>query len=112
LAVACGLARVDNRLIAAEYGVGRKHVRLASAERVIEIAGYQVGAMPPFGHRQPIQTLIDPAVIERETVYAGGGDDDAMMRIRSQELLKSIQSITLVKLHSLQSGTESSPSTT
>lgn len=91
LAVASGTARVDNRRIAAEFAVGRKHVRLASAEAVIEIAGYIVGAMPPFGHRQKLTTLVDPAVLDEETVYAGGGDDNAMMRIRPPELLRVTQ---------------------
>jgi prolyl-tRNA editing enzyme YbaK/EbsC (Cys-tRNA(Pro) deacylase) len=86
LAVASGTARVDNRLIAAEFGVGRKRVRLASPEVVLEIAGYIVGAMPPFGHRQKLMTLIDPSVLEHEAVYAGGGDDNAMMRIRPVDL--------------------------
>jgi Cys-tRNA(Pro) deacylase len=88
LAVGSGTACIDNRQIAAEFGVGRKHIKLAPSDTVIQIAGYLVGAMPPFGHRKKLQTLIDPAVMEHETVYAGGGDENAMMRIQPQELLR------------------------
>lgn len=89
LAVASGTARVDNRRIAAELGVGRKRVKLAPPEVVVEIAGYIVGAMPPFGHRQKIMTLIDPTVMDHDTVYAGGGDDNAMMKIRPVDLQRA-----------------------
>jgi Cys-tRNA(Pro) deacylase len=89
LAVASGTARVDNRLIAAELGVGRKRVRLAPPDVVVELAGYIVGAMPPFGHRQKLMTLIDPSVMEHDVVYAGGGDDNAMMKIRPVDLQRA-----------------------
>jgi prolyl-tRNA editing enzyme YbaK/EbsC (Cys-tRNA(Pro) deacylase) len=44
--------------------------------------------MPPFGHRRKLRTLVDPAVASMDTVYGGGGDIDAMMRITSAELVR------------------------
>jgi Cys-tRNA(Pro) deacylase len=105
LVVASGTARVDNRLIAAEFGVGRKRVRLASPQIVLETAGYIVGAMPPFGHSQKLMTLIDPSVMEHDTVYAGGGDDNAMMRIRPGDL----QRVADGKIVRLQEDCRSTP---
>ena len=63
LAIACGLPSIQRRAIADLYGVGKKRVKLAAAETVLEISGYEVGAMPPFGHRQPLVTLIDTRVL-------------------------------------------------
>jgi prolyl-tRNA editing enzyme YbaK/EbsC (Cys-tRNA(Pro) deacylase) len=88
LAIACGTQRVERRTISTRYGVGRKRVRLASAEAVLEIAGYEVGAMPPFGHRQPLTTLLDGQVLAHEEVYAGGGEENALVRLSPQDILR------------------------
>lgn len=83
-----GTAKIDQRKIAARFEVGRKKVKFASAEQALEITGYIVGSMPPFGHRQTLQTFIDPAIMDLELIYGGGGDIDAMMRFTSAELLR------------------------
>ena len=81
LAIAGGLARVDQRAIAAQYQVGRKRVKLASPEAVLAISGYEVGGMPPFGHRQPLPTLLDRRVLEQPVVYSGGGAEHVLLRL-------------------------------
>jgi prolyl-tRNA editing enzyme YbaK/EbsC (Cys-tRNA(Pro) deacylase) len=89
LAVACGPRRVEARALARRYGVGRKRVRLASPPQVLEIAGYEVGAMPPFGHREPLPTLLDPSVLPQAEVYAGGGEEDALLRTTPSEIARA-----------------------
>jgi prolyl-tRNA editing enzyme YbaK/EbsC (Cys-tRNA(Pro) deacylase) len=86
LAIACGTSSINRRAIAELYQVGKKRVKLASPEMVLEISGYEVGAMPPFGHRQPITTLIDYRVLELTEAYAGGGAENALMRLNPQEI--------------------------
>lgn len=88
LVVTNGLSRVDRRKLAAYLDVGRKKVKFAAAEEALALTGYVVGSMPPFGHRQPLRTVMDPAVLQMETVYGGGGDVNAMMRLASRELLR------------------------
>ncbi|HLE14577.1 MAG TPA: YbaK/EbsC family protein, partial [Anaerolineales bacterium] len=84
----CGPAYIDRRAVAAVFGVGRKQVKLASAEEVLFMTGYPVGGMPPFGHRVPLPTLIDRRVLEmRGEVYAGGGDESSLLRIDPQAIL-------------------------
>ncbi len=86
-----GIAKVDQRSIATHLEIGRKHVKFARPEQALEFAGYIVGSMPPFGHRQTLRTLIDPAILELEWIYGGGGDLDAMMRLTSAELMRVIK---------------------
>ena len=71
----------------AHYKVGRKKVKLADPGKVLQETGYQVGAMPPFGHHTPLPTLIDKRVLEKDQVYAGGGSDQALMRIKPEVIL-------------------------
>lgn len=95
LAIACGLSNIDRRAIADLYGVGRKRVKLAAPETVLEISGYEVGAMPPFGHREPLKTLVDRKVLSYSVAYAGGGADNALVRLNPQDLLQATGAVVL-----------------
>jgi Cys-tRNA(Pro) deacylase len=83
-----GLARVDRKKLAAFLGVGRKRVKFASPEQALDITGYVVGSMPPFGHHQKLRTLVDLAVTDQNVIFGGGGDINAMMRMTPAELLR------------------------
>jgi len=89
LAIASGQGYVDRAKLAAEYGVGKKQVKLAGVAQVLEITGYPVGAVPPFGHLSPLRTLIDPGVMELKIVYAGGGEIDCLLRTSPEEILRA-----------------------
>jgi prolyl-tRNA editing enzyme YbaK/EbsC (Cys-tRNA(Pro) deacylase) len=95
LAVACGKSSIERRAIADLYGVGKKRVKLATPEMVLEISGYEVGAMPPFGHRQLLTTLIDPRVLDSSESYAGGGAENALVHLNPQEILRVTGAIVL-----------------
>ncbi len=88
LAIACGLANIQRRAIADLYSISKKKVKLASPEMVLEISGYEVGAMPPFGHRQPLPTVIDQRVLTFTDAYAGGGADNVLLRLNPQDILR------------------------
>ena len=88
LAIACGTSNISRRAIADVFGVGKKRVKLASAEAVHDISGYEVGAMPPFGHHQQLATLIDKHVFDSSESYAGGGAENTLVRLNPQEILR------------------------
>lgn len=95
LAVSCGTDRVDRRAIAAVCGVGRKKVKLASPKIMLEVSGYEVGAMPPFAHRQKIKTLLDQRVLQQPVVYAGGGAENALLRLSPEDILQATKAQVL-----------------
>ena len=84
-----GQARVDRKKLAAYLGMNRKHVKFATAEQALTICGFVVGSMPPFGHRQPLRTLVDAATAGLDAVYGGGGGIDVMMRVSPAELIRA-----------------------
>jgi prolyl-tRNA editing enzyme YbaK/EbsC (Cys-tRNA(Pro) deacylase) len=98
IAITCGTRIIERRVIAKLYNVGRKRVRLANAEIVLETTGYPVGTVPPFGHKQSIRTLIDPGVLSHGEVFAGGGAHNALLRINPQIILDTTQA-QLLDLH-------------
>ena len=83
-----GLARVDRRKLAKYLAVGRKKTKFASPEQALEITGFVVGSMPPFGHLTRLRTLVDSAVSDQEVIFGGGGDLNAMMRLTPEELMR------------------------
>jgi prolyl-tRNA editing enzyme YbaK/EbsC (Cys-tRNA(Pro) deacylase) len=86
LAIAGGLDPINQRAIAARYAVGRRQVKLADAAAVERVTGYPVGGVPPFGHPQPVETLIDLAVLSQPVVYGGGGDHHTLIRLSPEEI--------------------------
>lgn len=87
LVVNSGTARVDRKKLADYLGMNRRRVKFATAEQALEITGYVVGSMPPFGHWKPLRTLVDRAAAQRKEVYGGGGGINALVRVSSVDLL-------------------------
>ena len=86
-----GPRRVDRRALARFFGVGRKRVRLARPEEVLRWTGYPVGAVPPLAHRHAIPALMDERVLAFAEVWAGGGAEDALLRIAPQVIRRALR---------------------
>lgn len=87
LVLTSGDQRVDDRKIAARYGVGRKRVRVANGDELITIYGYAAGSVPPVGHRTAdISTYIDATLARFEQLYAAGGAHNAIFPIKLADL--------------------------
>jgi prolyl-tRNA editing enzyme YbaK/EbsC (Cys-tRNA(Pro) deacylase) len=54
LVYGCGTRRVDPRKLAMRLQVGRKRVKLANADQVLDLTGYAVGTVPPLGLKTPM----------------------------------------------------------
>jgi prolyl-tRNA editing enzyme YbaK/EbsC (Cys-tRNA(Pro) deacylase) len=88
LVIAAGQARIDDRALASQLGVGRKKVGLALPDRAYAISGFVVGCMPSFGHRAPLPTLIDTAVTQLDRVYGGTGNPTVLISLATADLIR------------------------
>lgn len=86
LVITNGTSRVDYVALARLAGTSRRSIRIASAEQVEALTGYEVGAVPPFGHEQRLPTILDETVLQQDVIYGGGGSDHALMRVSVAEL--------------------------
>ena len=86
--ISAGTALIDKKAVRKHFKVSKRQLRLAKPEEMVEITGYSVGTMPPLGHKTKLRTIIDPSVMEYPSVYGGGGDTMAMVKIRSEILLE------------------------
>lgn len=88
LAVAPGPRRVSTSAIAAWLGTNRKRIRLASPEETLQLCGYQVGAVPPFGHPRQLPVCMDRALLGMQEVYVGGGGLNSLLKIDPAEIAR------------------------
>lgn len=93
LVVTNGLSRIRYKVLADFLGISRRRLKMADAAQVQAITGYVVGSVPPFGHLQPIRTVVDTAVTQlaHPHIYGGGGETNALLQITPAELLRVIQ---------------------
>ena len=98
LTISCGDQLVERRVIAHLYGIGRKRIKLAPPDVVLNLTGYAVGTVPPFGHRTVLKTLLDPRVLMFDEIYAGGGTSTALVRLKPQEIAR-ITLAEIIDLH-------------
>ena len=82
LVLSSGDQTIDERKLAALFAVGRKKVRLMTAEQCVARLGYPPGGVPPIAHRCGGLTVYIDATLRRfETVYAAGGAANAIFAI-------------------------------
>lgn len=86
LAIVTGDSMVDEEKLARVLGV--KRVRKARPRAVRNITGYEVGALPPVGHKKPVKTVIDVKVMEKDVVYGGGGSVNKLLEISPRDIKK------------------------
>lgn len=87
LTISNGETRVSDRKLATLLGVGRAKVRFAPPAEALRLTGYAPGVMPPFGHRRPLPTLVDPGVAAQPRVYGGTGDPLLLLSVEPAALL-------------------------
>jgi Cys-tRNA(Pro) deacylase len=78
--------------------VRRSRVRMATDEEVLEITGYRVGTVSPFGLKHSIKVLIDESVLREEEVSLGSGARQMAIIMKSTDLHKALGESEVVSL--------------
>ena len=84
LVLTAGGNRVDEAVIGEQLGTA---IRMADAAFVREHTGYAIGGVPPFGHRAPIDALVDEALLRFDEIWAAGGHPNVVFPIAPDRLL-------------------------
>jgi Cys-tRNA(Pro)/Cys-tRNA(Cys) deacylase len=86
LAIVRGAVKVRQNEFARK--VGAKKLRLATAEEVLRFTGFPAGGVSPVGNLCRERVFMDGALMELKEVYAGGGSDDCVLKIRPADILR------------------------
>jgi len=84
LVLASGANTVDLALLAST--LTEPTMRRATADEARAMTGFSIGGIPPFGHLQPMRTLMDPDLGRFELVWAAGGTANAVFPVAPQTL--------------------------
>jgi prolyl-tRNA editing enzyme YbaK/EbsC (Cys-tRNA(Pro) deacylase) len=79
LVIASGANRVDE----ARFGAAK-----ADAAFVRDVTGFAIGGVPPVGHAQPIDTVVDEDLLRYDVVWAAAGTPRAVFAIAPQALVE------------------------
>lgn len=83
LVLASGPNRVDTALIEQLLGVS---VTMADAKRVKAVTGSSIGGVPPFGHPEPLRTVLDETLLALPVVWAAAASAHSVFSIEPQRL--------------------------
>jgi Cys-tRNA(Pro)/Cys-tRNA(Cys) deacylase len=78
--------------------VGRSRVRMATEEEVLEVTGYRVGTVSPFGLKDPVRILIDSSVLKEEEISIGSGFRNMAIILKSADLRRALSKAEIVSL--------------
>ncbi len=69
-----------------------ENVSMANADEVKMITGYSIGGVPPFGHKQRIETVIEDGFDKLINLVAAAGSSNSVFKI-SYERLEQLVSL-------------------
>jgi len=76
----------------AEHLFGEALVR-ADPKRVRIETGFAIGGVAPIGHLCDMQTYMDAALLDHETIWGAGGAPETVFEVSPQDLLKATSAI-------------------
>ena len=96
MVLVAGREQVDWRKL--RQFVGRSRVRMATEEEVLEMTGYRVGTVSPFGLKTELKILIDESVLREEEISLGSGSRQTAILMKSADLRHALGDSEIVSL--------------
>jgi Cys-tRNA(Pro) deacylase len=78
--------------------MGQSRLTMATEEEVLEVTGYRVGAVSPFGTRRALRVLVDPGLLKEEEVSLGSGVRGVAIIMKTSDLMRGLEEPELVEL--------------
>jgi len=76
----------------------RSRVRMASEDEVLEVTGYRIGTVSPFGLKNQVKILIDASVLKEEEISLGSGIRNTALIMKSADLRRALEDSEIVSL--------------
>jgi len=78
--------------------VKRSRIRMATEEEVLEVTGYRVGTVSPFGAASQFKVLIDASVLKEDEISIGSGVRNTAIILKSADLRRALKDAEVVNL--------------
>ncbi len=71
---------------------------MATEDEVLEVTGYRIGTVSPFGLVRPLKVLIDPSVLKEDEISIGSGVRNTGIILKSADLQRALNTAEIVQL--------------
>ena len=86
--------------------VKRSRVRMATEEEVLEVTGYRIGTVSPFGVKSQarpeldrrVRVLLDASVLREDEISIGSGVRNTAIIMKSDDVRKALGDVEIVEL--------------
>jgi Cys-tRNA(Pro) deacylase len=96
MALVAGPAQISWKALRAYLGQSR--LTMADKDEVLEITGYPIGAVSPFGTATKLRVLVDPNVFVEEEISIGSGIRGMTIILKSNDLKRALGEVEMVEL--------------
>ena len=96
LALMAGPAQIDWRKL--RQIVKRSRVRMATEEEVLDVTGYRIGTVSPFGVKHQVRVMIDPSVLKEDEISIGSGIRNMAIIMRSADVRRVLGDAEIISL--------------
>jgi prolyl-tRNA editing enzyme YbaK/EbsC (Cys-tRNA(Pro) deacylase) len=88
MACVIGAARVDPHAVRASLPLDWKRLRFATAEEILQVTGFVMGAVAPIGLPPDMPVLFDEAISRCRRVNISSGDPALGLELEPQDLMR------------------------
>jgi len=88
MVLVAGEKQVDWHALRRHLGTSR--ISMATENEVLQVTGYPIGAVSPFGTLQPVRLLMDEGILKEEELSIGSGARYTTVILRRDDLLRAL----------------------
>jgi Cys-tRNA(Pro)/Cys-tRNA(Cys) deacylase len=96
MVLVAGPGQVDWKALRQYLGVSR--ITMATKAEVLQVTGYGLGAVAPFGIPQPVRVLVDQSVLAETEISMGSGVRGVAILMKSEGLLRALGQVEMVNV--------------
>ena len=96
MALVAGPAQISWKALRSYLGQSR--LTMANKDEVLEVTGYPIGAVSPFGTARQLRVLVDPSIFVEEEISIGSGIRGTTVILNSTDLKRALGEVELVEL--------------
>ena len=96
MALVAGPAQISWKALRAYLGQSR--LTMANKDEVLDVTGYSIGAVSPFGTFRRLRVLVDPSVFAKEEISIGSGVRGTTVILKSDDLKRALGEVEMVEL--------------
>lgn len=96
MVLVAGPQQVDWRAL--RRRLDRSRLTMADRDEVLDVTGYEPGAVSPFGLPSPIPVLVDESLLDEEELSLGSGMRGTAVLIQREDLLRALGDVEIARV--------------